>query len=150
MEENCLFNKYRLYSLNEYFDGQLMIGGAYFSDQNNVDDNIGDLIIFQIGCDIDEKTNMEGLLDKQVIKHFTAHDLTYQSDEDPPAIKVSNATINGGGESLIVAVISQCSQPLTFKSENRLLKEGYDFQFGNVVVNAPDKDDLNLPFVEAF
>ena len=34
MQENCLFNKYRLYTLNEYFDGQLIIGGAYFEDED--------------------------------------------------------------------------------------------------------------------
>ena len=107
MQENCLFNKYRLYTLNEYFDGQLIIGGAFFEDECRYEDNYGDLIIFQIGVDINENTQMQELLYNQVIRHFTAHGLSYHSDEFPPTIRVSQVTnpLNAQ-ETFIIAVIS--------------------------------------------
>lgn len=90
LHEDVSIDKYRLFTIERLQDGNFIAMGAHYKDQNNFDQNIGQPIMFFLGNELNEKTTLEDLKQRQIVKVVFWSSVEHQDDENIPMYTIDS------------------------------------------------------------
>lgn len=88
-----------MYSLEVVPGGNLVAFGAYYSNQDDLEDNIGLTMMFWLGAQVKSSSTMDTLLENGA-KAFFWNDMNHQDDDNIPMVKID--WVRGQADQLLV------------------------------------------------
>lgn len=135
LHEDILVDEYRAYYLKVLHDGNLIAFGAYFSDEDALDENIGLTMMFFLG-----KLQRDSTTESLNSQAYFWGEMNHVSDDTDKLPMIKLDYIECGDQCLCIAQQNQIDSPFIFLVQNGKL---------DVCYQDPSFPKVDLPYVDA-